>query len=46
MNAASDLVLDALGERGRHARFVVGCNSLPFGLAMEIEGVFEIRAPG
>lgn len=43
MNAASELVHDALGPRGRHARFVAGCYSLPFNLALEIEAVFEIR---
>jgi enamine deaminase RidA (YjgF/YER057c/UK114 family) len=43
MNAASDLLIAILGERGRHARFVVGCSSLPFDLAVEIEGIFEIE---
>lgn len=43
MNAASDLLHDVLGERGRHARFVAGCYSLPFRLAIEIEAVFELQ---
>jgi enamine deaminase RidA (YjgF/YER057c/UK114 family) len=43
MNAASDLLIAVMGERGRHARFVVGCASLPFDLAVEIEGIFEIE---
>jgi enamine deaminase RidA (YjgF/YER057c/UK114 family) len=43
MNAASDLLIAIFGERGRHARFVVGCSSLPFDLAVEIEGIFEIE---
>jgi enamine deaminase RidA (YjgF/YER057c/UK114 family) len=43
MNAASDLLIAILGDRGRHARFVVGCSSLPFDLAIEIEGIFEIE---
>jgi enamine deaminase RidA (YjgF/YER057c/UK114 family) len=43
MNGASDLLIAVLGERGRHARFVVGCSSLPFDLAVEIEGMFEIE---
>ena len=43
MNAASDLLIAVMGERGRHARFVVGCSSLPFDLAVEIEGIFEIE---
>lgn len=44
MNGASELLLEVLGDRGRHARFVVGCVSLPYKLALEIEAVFEIRA--
>lgn len=43
MNAASDLLIAILGERGRHARFVAGCSSLPYDLAVEIEGIFEIE---
>jgi enamine deaminase RidA (YjgF/YER057c/UK114 family) len=42
MNGASDLIIAILGERGRHARFVVGCSNLPFDLAVEIEGIFEV----
>jgi enamine deaminase RidA (YjgF/YER057c/UK114 family) len=42
MNGASDLVIAVLGERGRHARFAVGCSNLPFDLAVEIEGIFEV----
>jgi enamine deaminase RidA (YjgF/YER057c/UK114 family) len=45
MNAASDLLIEIFGERGRHARFVVGCSNLPFDLAIEIEGIFEIGKP-
>jgi enamine deaminase RidA (YjgF/YER057c/UK114 family) len=41
MNGASDLIIAILGERGRHARFVVGCSNLPFDLAVEIEGIYE-----
>jgi enamine deaminase RidA (YjgF/YER057c/UK114 family) len=42
MNAASSLIVELFGERGRHARFAVGCASLPYDLAVEIEGVFEV----
>lgn len=42
VNGASDLMVAALGERGRHARSAVGVAALPFGVAVEIEGVFEI----
>ena len=43
LNGASDLLVAALGERGRHARFAVGASSLPLGAAVEIDAVFEIR---
>lgn len=43
INGASDLIVAALGERGKHARFAVGAPSLPFGVAVEIDAVFEIR---
>jgi enamine deaminase RidA (YjgF/YER057c/UK114 family) len=43
MNAASNLMVTAFGEAGRHARSAVGVASLPFGVAVEIDGVFEVR---
>lgn len=43
VNGASDLLAEALGEAGRHARSAVGVAALPLGVAVEIEGVFEIR---
>lgn len=43
VNGASDLLAEALGEAGRHARSAVGVAALPFGVAVEIEGVFQIR---
>lgn len=43
LNGASDLMVAALGEKGRHARFAVGASSLPFGVAVEIDAVFQIR---
>lgn len=42
INGASDLIVAALGERGKHARFAVGAPSLPFGVAVEIDAIFEI----
>ncbi len=42
VNGASDLMVAVLGERGRHARFAVGASNLPFGVAVEIDAVFEI----
>jgi enamine deaminase RidA (YjgF/YER057c/UK114 family) len=43
VNGASDLVVKLFGDAGRHARSAVGMGSLPFGVAVEVEGVFEIR---
>jgi enamine deaminase RidA (YjgF/YER057c/UK114 family) len=41
-NGASDLIVAVLGDGGRHARAAVGSSSLPLGVAVEIDGVFEI----
>ena len=42
VNAASDLMVKAFGEAGRHARFAVGTNALPLNCLVEIDGIFEI----
>jgi enamine deaminase RidA (YjgF/YER057c/UK114 family) len=42
INGASDLMVELLGDAGRHARSAVSAASLPFGVAVEIEGVFAI----
>jgi enamine deaminase RidA (YjgF/YER057c/UK114 family) len=42
VNGASDLLVEILGDSGRHARLAVGASSLPGGLAVEIEATFEI----
>ena len=42
INGASDFMVAALGDAGRHARSAVSAASLPFGVAVEIEGLFEI----
>ena len=42
INGASDLMVQAMGEAGRHARFAVGCASLPRNAAVEVEGIFEL----
>jgi len=42
INGASDLMIDVFGEAGRHARFAVGAPSLPLGVAVEIEAIFEL----
>lgn len=42
-NSASDLLVEIFGPaRGRHARSAVGMGSLPFGISVEIEGVFAL----
>jgi enamine deaminase RidA (YjgF/YER057c/UK114 family) len=44
VNGASDFLVEALGDKGRHARSAVSAASLPFGVAVEIEGIFQIRS--
>ena len=41
-NGASDLMVALFGDNGRHARFAVGVSGLPFGVAVEIDAMFEI----
>ena len=41
-NGASDLMVAVFGEAGKHARAAVGVNTLPLGVAVEVEGVFEL----
>lgn len=42
INGASDLMVAAFGEIGRHARAAVGAPSLPMNALVEVDGVFEI----
>lgn len=42
INGASDLMLDIMGDAGKHARFALGVSALPFGALVEIDAVFEI----
>ncbi|MGI9487621.1 MAG: RidA family protein [Geminicoccaceae bacterium] len=42
INGASNLIADAMGEMGQHARFAVGASSLPFGAPVEVEAIFEL----
>ena len=44
INGASDFMAEALGATGHHARSAVSAASLPFGVAVEIEGIFQIKA--
>ena len=42
LNGASDLMVEAFGDKGRHARTTVGVSSLPADAAVEVEAVFEV----
>ena len=42
INGASDLMAEVFGEAGKHARFAMGAGSLPLGVAVEVDGVFEL----
>lgn len=42
INGASDLLVEILGDKGRHTRIAVGCSSLPLNAAVEIDAVFAI----
>jgi enamine deaminase RidA (YjgF/YER057c/UK114 family) len=42
MNGASDLMVTAFGEKGRHARSTIGVAVLPMDAAVEVEGLFEV----
>jgi enamine deaminase RidA (YjgF/YER057c/UK114 family) len=44
-NGASDLLVAIFGEdRGKHARSAIGMGALPFGISVEIEGIFELKS--
>ncbi|MBB3992478.1 enamine deaminase RidA (YjgF/YER057c/UK114 family) [Sulfitobacter undariae] len=42
INGCSDFLVEALGDAGRHARSAVSAVALPMGVAVEIEGIFEV----
>lgn len=42
MNGASDLMVQAFGDKGRHARTTVGVSALPLDAAVEVEAAFEV----
>ena len=43
INGASDILVKIFGDKGRHARFAVGSNSLPFDISVEIEAIIKIK---
>ncbi|HYA06378.1 MAG TPA: RidA family protein, partial [Xanthobacteraceae bacterium] len=42
MNGASDIMVAAFGDNGKHARSTVGVAALPADAAVEVEGLFEV----
>jgi len=43
INGASDIISKILDKKGNHTRAAVSVNSLPLGVAVEIDGIFEIN---
>jgi enamine deaminase RidA (YjgF/YER057c/UK114 family) len=44
VNGASDVFVQVFGDAGRHTRMAVGVSALPYGVAVEVEAVFEVRS--
>jgi enamine deaminase RidA (YjgF/YER057c/UK114 family) len=42
INGASDLIVQVFGDKGKHARAAVGVGSLPRGVAVEVDAIFEL----
>ena len=42
-NGISDLMVNVFEDAGKHARFAMGAGQLPFGVAVEVDGVFELK---
>ena len=43
INGASDLIASIFGEAGMHTRAAVSSNSLPLGVAVEVDAIFELK---
>ena len=43
VNGASDLMVDAFGDAGKHARSAVGVYRLPLGFSVEVDAVVQVR---
>ena len=43
INGASDLIASVFGESGMHTRAAVSTNSLPLGVAVEVDAIFELN---
>ena len=44
MNGASDVMVEVLGDKGRHARSTIGVAEVPLGSAVEVEALFAVAA--
>ena len=42
LNGASELLVELYGDPGQHTRTAIGVASMPFGVAIEVEGIFEV----
>jgi enamine deaminase RidA (YjgF/YER057c/UK114 family) len=42
LNAASELMVEILGNKGLHTRIAIGCASLPLNAAVEIDAIFAV----
>ena len=43
LNGASDLIASVFGEAGMHTRAAVSTNSLPLGVSVEVDAIFELK---
>ena len=43
INGASDLIASVFGDAGMHARAAVSVNSLPLGVSVEVDAIFELK---
>ena len=43
INGASDLIASVFGEAGMHTRAAVSTNSLPLGVSVEVDAIFELN---
>ena len=43
INGASDLIYKIFEDNGKHARAAVSCNSLPLGVSVEVDAIFELK---
>ena len=43
INGATDLISKVFGDNGSHTRAAISANSLPLGVAVEVEAIFELN---